>query len=248
MRFKIAALVLTASALTTAGAQESPWSFALAAGPTMTSPIVDQDVVYPPSDPVGYSVQQRRRVSVDDGAMVTGRISYRTSETWTMVAELGRGSTSYLYRLSTLVLVGGVFNQFEQRGSASRSIFSVGMTRRSPLTRVPIDLEPQLSLGIQHLAVGNPSAPCLPTGTTVGTVCARFERTWTIPNVGAGLAAVYHLGPRVDAELRAQYALGIASTKDAFDINPVPQYKVVDAPAWQPVRTAYLSLGLHVAP
>jgi hypothetical protein len=248
MRLTIVALFVTAAASAASGAQESRFSFELATGPAMASPIFDHEVVYPPADVVGYSVQQHRRLSVDDGTMITGRISYRTGEAWTVVAELGRGSTSYLHRVNTVVLVGGASSQVEQRGPAKRSTFSLGAVRRSSLTRLPIDLEPQLSLGIQRLEVGNPAALCVPTISIVGSFCAPFERTYVVPNIGAGVAAVYALGRHFGVELRGQYDVGIASTKDAFYVDLPAQYDFAEAPKWQSVRTAYFSVGVRIVP
>jgi hypothetical protein len=248
MRAVILALVVIVSSSPSAVAQESRVSFELSTGPTATSPLFDHVATYPPSDPAGYSVQDHVRLSIGGMTTVSGRVNYRVDEKWTVLAELGRGSTDYLLRASRVVLVGGASSQFEKRGAAKRASFRLGVQRRSSLAAFPVDLEPQLSVSVQRLQVGDPSALCLPSGPISSSPCPRYERTYVVPGVGAGLAAVYAIGLRLAVVARGEYAIGVASTKDAFYEDLPPEYDSAEAPKWQSVRTAHVSAGLRFTP
>jgi hypothetical protein len=250
MRIRTLTILLVAIGAVPSAAQDSRFSFDVGGGPSATSPIFDHAVFY---SGIGSSgVTDRTRLSIDDATIVTGRIAYRLDGPWTVVGELGRGSTNYSYRLSS-VATGGGSSTTEQRGHASLATFSLGVARHSMLAAIPLFIEPELTIAMQRLRVGDPEAFCMPTPPSAGQIggCpapVRWQRTYSVPSVGAGLSLGYAIVPQVAVQVHGQYAVGRTSTKEAFYDDLAPQYDFAEAPKSQTVRSSYVSVGLRIAP
>jgi hypothetical protein len=252
MRTLTLTLLLAALGATPSAAQGGRVSFELAGGPSTTSAVFEQQVVVPAGTIGMASGTSLTRLSIDDAGMIGGRIAYQVTGPWTLVGQLGQGSTGYHYYQS-FSGTGGVLSTQEQWGTARRSTFALGIARRSTLAAMPLFIEPELGIAVQRLRVGNPGVACVPTPPSLGapTPClasARWERTYSVPSVGAGLSLGYAIAPRVAVQLRGQYSVGRTSTKEAFYVDLLPQYDFMEAPTSQTVRSSHLSVGLRVAP
>lgn len=249
------ALCFGALVAVSARAQDGRVSFELAAGRGANSPIFQHEVSDGPSG-LGSNVT---RLLVRDGSMLSGRIGYRVAGAWMLVGELGHGRTEYYY--SSISTSGGRFAaSSEQWGTARRTALSVGVSHRAALAAMPLILEPEIGLAMQWLALGNPGPECGVQPPSLGVqppsvgvlapcfVSERWERTYGVPSLGAGLSLGYAISARVAVQLHGRYAVGRTSTREGFYVKLLPQYAYLEAPTSQTVRSSHLSLGLRIAP
>jgi hypothetical protein len=229
-------------------AQGGRVSFEVAAGRGTNSPIFQHEVAASPSDPSANVT----RLLMNDGSIISARLGYRLTGPWILVGELGYGRTEYYY--SSFSTSGGRFTgSNEQWGTARRTSFSVGVSRRSALASLPLTIEPELGFAMQWLALGNPGPECgvQPPSYGVPAMCfvsAPWERTYDVPSAGAGLSLGYAIASHVAVSLRGRYAVGRTSTREAFYVKLLPQYAYLEAPTSQTVRSSQLSVGLRIAP
>lgn len=241
-------VLLAALGVQPAAAQGGRVSLELTGGRGTNSPIFEHEVRE--TVPARTSL---RRLSLDDAFVVSARVGYRVTGSWTLVGEVGEGPTDYSHSWVTTIPGVGVVESTEQWGSARRTMVSLGLAHRfTPLVR-PLSIEPELGVAMQRLRVGNPGVACVPQPPSLGgyapcVASERWERTYSVPSVGAGLALGYTVLPRVDVQLRGRYSVGRTSTREGFFVDLIPQYDFAEAPTSQTVRSTHLSVGLRIAP
>lgn len=247
MRIQVLSILLAAVAIAPVAAQNGRLSVEVSVGRSTNSALYEHEVA---DAAIGSTMETR--LSVDDARTISGRLGYRVGGGWMLISELVQGSTGFRYsEFATSRTFGSQFTN-EQWGTASRTAVSVGIAHRSVLAAFPLFVEPELSIGTQRLRVGRPSIDCVPQPPSLGVVpCVpneRWERTYSVPGVGAGLSLGYAIVPRVAVQMRGQYSVGRTSTEEAFYVDLIPQYDYAEAPKSRTIRSSHLSLGFRVTP
>jgi hypothetical protein len=240
-------IALCALSAASAAGQGGRISFELALGRSANSPLFEQAV----GPDQLHSATTTTRLSIDDASTASGRVGYRFTGNWMITGELARSSTSHYY--SKFVTGQGFVGYAEERrGAASETSLGLGVSHRTVLAALPFFIEPELAVVMRRIRVGNPNA-CIPLppseyGPGACAQAQRWEDTYSVPSLGAGVSAGFTIVSRLALEVRGRYSVGRTSTKKGFYDDLVPFLDYAEAPTSYVVRTSQLSAGFRITP